>query len=26
MYRPENFGRTEQGRFTVGEAPLAQSQ
>ncbi|MCP4804516.1 MAG: hypothetical protein GY913_07135 [Proteobacteria bacterium] len=24
MYRPENFGRTEQGRFTVGAAPVAQ--
>ena len=24
MYRPENFGRTEQGRLTVGAAPVAQ--
>jgi len=25
MYRPENFGRTEQRRFTVGEAPVARA-
>lgn len=24
MYRPENFGRTEQSRFTVGEPPIAR--
>ena len=25
MYRPEIFGRTEQGRFTVGSPQVAQA-
>ena len=25
MYRPHLFGRTEAGRFVVGQAPLAQA-
>jgi uncharacterized protein YfaS (alpha-2-macroglobulin family) len=26
MYRPEVFGRTEQGVFTVGEAAIAMNE
>ena len=25
MYRPENFGRTEQGRFTVGSSEISRT-
>jgi hypothetical protein len=25
MYRPQLFGRTEAGRFVVGQAPVAQA-
>ena len=26
MYRPEVFGRTEAGRFVVGQAPVATAE